>query len=300
MSPGSEAAGERVRGRSLEISAPLHVVEVADSRAEPGGAPPETFVLIHGYGASSYMWRYWAEPLATRGRVLLIDLKGFGSAPKPDDDRYAPPDLARAVMDLVRELDLRRLTLIGQSLGGGVALLTAIALHDEGRGRLKRMVLLAAAAYRQRLPPLVPLSKRPRLSAALLRLVGPRRVVRWVLRSIVYDPSAVTDGEVEEYARPLATPAGVRSAFAAGRRILPPDIDERSRRYRELDVPVLLVWGDHDRVVPLWVGERLERELPDARLVVIPECGHVAAEERPAESLALVERFLDATDRRRV
>lgn len=280
--------------RVVETAAPLHVVEVGSRDADAAeGAPPETFLLIHGYGASSYMWRHWAGPLAARGRVLLIDLKGFGSAPKPDDDRYAPADLARAVTDLVHELDLRRITLVGQSLGGGVALLAALTLRDEGKGRLDRLVLLASAAYRQRLPPLVPLSRRPRLSAALLRLIGPRRVMRRVLRSIVYDPDSVTDDEVAEYARPMQSPEGVRAAFAVGRQILPPDIDALTRRYRELDVPTLLLWGDHDRVVPLWVGERLEWELPNARLVVLEECGHVAPEERPAESLAVVARFLD-------
>lgn len=304
--------------RVVETAAPLRVIEVRPRSAGAAGTPVEagplgagreragpeggrpgaasparTFLLIHGYGASSYMWRHWAEPLTARGRVLLIDLKGFGSAPKPDDGRYAPADLARAVTDLVRELDLRGLTIVAQSLGGGVALLTALALHDEGEGRLDRLVLLASAAYRQRLPPLVPLSKRPRLSAALLKLVGPRRVIRWVLRSIVHDPDSITDDQVAEYARPMQTPEGVRAAFAVGRQILPPDVDALARRYRELDVPTLLLWGDSDRVVPLWVGERLEREIPNARLVVLEACGHVACEERPAESLAVLERFLD-------
>lgn len=294
----------------IETSAPLHVVEVGP-RAEGGrgigggdgggdGAGgddgAETFLLIHGYGASSYMWRHWTEPLARRGRVLLVDLKGFGSAPKTDDDRYAPDDLARGVIELVRELDLRSLTLVGQSLGGGVALLTALALLDEARSsdrRVRRMVLLAPAAYRQRLPPFVSISKMQGLSGPLLRMIGPRRVVRWVLRSIVHDPDSVTEDEVAEYARPLETREGRRAAFAAGRQILPPDIDERSRRYGELDMPTLLLWGESDRVIPLWVGERLEREMPSARLVVLEECGHVAPEERPEASWAVVERFLD-------
>lgn len=283
--------------RVVETTAPLRVVEVtAADRSGDGRNPAETFLLIHGYGATSYMWRHWVEPLSRRGRVLLVDLKGFGAAPKPDDDRYSPLDLSRAVVDLIRELDLRRLTVVGQSLGGGVTLLTALTLQDEsehGQGRLGRLVLLAPAAYRQRLPPLVPLSKRPRMSTALIRLVGARRVVRWVLRSIFHDPGSVTDDMVAEYTRPITTAEGLRAAFAVGRKILPPDIDILSRRYGELDVPTLLLWGDHDRVIPLWVGERLERELPDARLVVVDACGHVASEERPFESLAIVERFLD-------
>lgn len=315
--PGEGLRGGDLRGSVLSTDAPLHVVEVGpgeppdgpDGAAVDAGtdlvsgprprdpraatAHARTFLLLHGYGCSSYVWSNWVDALAARGRVLLVDMKGFGAAPKPDDDRYSPDDLAGAVLELIRERDLRHLTLVGHSLGGGVALLTASALRDEGAGRLDRMILVAAAAYPQRLPPLVWLSHRPRTSSALMRLIGPRRVIRWVARSVVHDPARVTEDQVREYARAWETPEGRRAAMAAGRQILPPDLEERSRRYRELDVPVLLLWGDHERVIPLWVGKRLEREMPDARLVVLGSCGHVPMDERPEASLRVVERFLD-------
>lgn len=272
----------------MESDAPLHVVEVTGS----GGRGPETFLLVHGYGCTSYMWRHWVPGLARRGRVILVDLKGFGKAPKPDDGRYSPVHLAEAVVELIHELDLRRLTLFGQSLGGGVALLAAGALQEEGVGRLERLVLLAPAAYRQRLPPFVWLSHRPRLASALLRLAGPRRVIRWAMRAIVHDPASISRDQVDEYARAWSRPEGRRAAFAVGRQILPPDLDDRARRYAEIDVPTLLLWGDSDRVIPLWVGERLEREMPRARLVRIEACGHMMAEERPERSWEVVERFL--------
>lgn len=258
----------------------------------------DTYLFLHGYGATSYMWRHWRGAFAARGRVLLVDMKGFGDAPKPDDGRYSPLDLADAVTDFIKEQDLGRLTLVGQSLGGGVALLTALRLHDEGRtsrgvSRLRRLILLAPAAYRQRLPPFVWLSHRPRLATALLRLVGARRVVRWTLRSVVYDRDSITDDQVEEYARPWRSRAGARAALAAGRQIMPPDIEALTARYPELKIPTLLLWGNTDRVVPLAIGRRLEEELPDARLVVLPSCGHVAPEERPGDSLDVVTRFLD-------
>lgn len=280
-----------VERRVVETRAPLHVVEVT----APGNDPAQTFVLVHGYGCTSYMWRYWVPHLARRGRVLLVDLKGFGAAPKPDDDRYSPVDLSETVFDLVRELGLERLTLVGQSLGGGVTLLAALALLDEGADRLERLVLLAPAAYRQRLPPFVWLSHRPRLASTLLRLAGPRMVVRWAMRAIVHDPSCISDDQVEEYARAWALPEGRRAAFAVGRQILPPDLEELAPRYGEIDVPTLLIWGDSDRVIPLWVGERLEREMLDARLVLLEACGHMAAEERPEASWAAVEAFLEST-----
>jgi pimeloyl-ACP methyl ester carboxylesterase len=100
---------------------------------------------------------------------------------------------------------------------------------------------------------------------------------------------------VDAYAAPLSTRDGVRAALDAGRMIVPDEIDELSRRFADLDLPVLLLWGDNDRVVPLSIGERLAAELPNARLVVLERCGHLPPEERPEDSLALVTSFLDDT-----
>lgn len=278
----------------MPTRAPLHVVEA-------GGGSPEgdTFVFLHGYGSSSFMWRNWVQAFTDRGRVLLVDMKGFGDAPKPDDGRYSPYDLADAVTDFIVEHDLRRLTLVGQSLGGGIALLTALRLLDEGAdrtgpARLRRMVLLAPAAYRQRPPPFVWLSHRPRLATGLIRLVGATRVLRWTMRSVVYDDATLTEDQLNVYARPWRTREGIRAALDAGRQIIPPDIEVHTYRYGELDVPTLLLWGDNDRVVPLKTGHRLERQLPDARLVVLHRCGHMPPDERPEESLDVTLRFLDA------
>jgi len=283
--------------RTLPTGLPLHVTEVMrdDGMAVTEDGPAEVFVMLHGYGGTSFTWRYWAPALAARGRLLLVDMKGFGAAPKPDDGAYGPVDLAALVADLIRVLDLSRVTLIGHSLGGGVALLTSFSLPGDDRDRVARLVLIGAPAYRQRLPPFVHLARLPQASAALLRLVGARRVVRLVIRSVVFDRDSATEEMVDAYAAPLATRDGVRAALDAGRMIVPDDIDELSRRFTDLDLPVLLLWGEHDRVVPVSIGERLAAELPNARLVVLERCGHLPPEERPEASLALVTSFLDDT-----
>jgi len=184
---------------------------------------------------------------------------------------------------------------VGHSLGGGVALLTALRLHDAREGRLRRLVIVGGVAYEQRLPPFVGLAEHPRLSRALFRLVGPRRVARGVLRSIVHDGSRITEEQVVGYADPLASPGAMRALIDAARQIVPPDLDRVTPRYREIDVPSLLVWGREDRVVPLAVGQRLAAELPDARLHVLERCGHLPAEERPDESFAVLAAFLAST-----
>ena len=268
---------------------PLHV-ETAGIAPGPG---VETFLLIHGYGASAFSWRHWAPRLARRGYVVMVDLKGSGRAPKPDDGRYAPRHQADLVLRLVVERDLRDLTLVGHSLGGGVALLTALGLQDRGDARLRRLVVVAGAAYEQRLPPAVKLANHPRASSRLFRLVGPSRVVRGVLQTIVHDRSTVTEEQVRGYSAPLEASDAVRALIDSARQMRPEGLERLIARYPQIDVPTLLLWGRSDRVVPLWVGQRLARDLPRARLHVLDACGHLPAEERPEESWAVLESFLD-------
>lgn len=270
---------------------PLHV----EVHGDPGS--PRTFVLLHGYGGSLFSWREWVPALARRGRTVLVDLKGFGASPKPDDDAYAPGDQADLVHGIIRDMDLADITLMGHSLGGGVALLAALRILDEGVHALSGLVLVAAAAFPQRLPPFVALARHPRFSSAMMRALGARFVVRQVLRSMVYDPSDISREQVEGYAPPLESPAAHRALIRTALRIVPDDLDALSRRYGELDVPALLLWGRQDRVVPLVVGRRLAATLPRGELVVLERCGHLPAEERPVESLAAVTEFLEEVGR---
>lgn len=267
---------------------PLHV-EVHGSDAGSG----VTFVLLHGYGGSTFSWRTWWPTLARRGRTVLVDLKGFGASPKPDDPRYAPDDHAELVLGVIHQLGLRRVVLVGHSMGGGVALLVALRLLDEGEDRLAGLVLVAAAAYRQRLPPFVSLARRPRLSTALLRWLGAPFVAAQVLRTIVYDRSTITRAQVAGYARPLAEPGAHRALIRTALHIVPENLEAVTARYRDLEVPALVLWGRHDPVVPLHVGRRLAASLPQARMVVLERCAHLPAEEHPDASLRAVTAFLD-------
>lgn len=259
------------------------------------GPDVETFLLLHGYGASSFTWRHWAAPLSRRGHVVLVDLKGFGAAAKPDDDAYGPREQAQLVHHLIRGRNLTNLTLVGHSLGGGIVLLLALRLLEERPTRLRRVVLLAAAAYRQKLPPFVWFAHRPRLASFLLRSLGARFVVSRTLRRVVHDPASVTRSQVEGYAGPLAGGPARRALFRAARCMLPEDLDEIVARYPSIDVPALLLWGRQDPVTPLSIGERLSATLPDARLVVLDRCGHLPAEEHPEDSVRILEAFLEET-----
>jgi len=250
-------------------------------------------ILMHGFGASRFTWRFWVDELARRHTLYLVDLRGCGAAARPRGVRYGPDEMAGDVIRLILELDLRRLTLMGHSMGGGIALLITLRLQEAGEGwRIRRIVSVAGTGYAQAFPKYVALLRTPG-TRFLLRLVPTGWLVRKVLESILYDPSTVTDAQVQGYAAPLMSGDARRTIVAAAAQLVPEDLDDLVARYPDIDVPTLLLYGRHDPVVPLEIGERLARELPNARLVVLEHCGHMPAEEHPEASLRVVREFLE-------
>ncbi len=281
--PHSDGNARRESRRESHGDSPLLHVD----RHGQSGSP---ILLIHGFAASVFEFRLWVSGLAERHRVWAVDLKGHGSSPVPSDDRYSPHDHAEAVHRLIVQEDLRDLTLVGHSMGGGIALLVALRLLAEGR--LERLILVSSAAYPQPIPGFITLAQRRRVTRWILALIPKAPLVRLVLRAIVYDRTTVTAAQVEGYAAQLRSKHHRLAIIHTALQILPENLAEMTARYPEIDVPTLLLWGRHDRVVPLSVGEKLLDVLPRARLEVLEECGHLVPEELPEESLEIVLDFL--------
>jgi pimeloyl-ACP methyl ester carboxylesterase len=258
------------------------------------GTGPVPVVLLHGYAASIATWHDLRRLIPpARYTTYLLDLKGFGFSAKPNDTRYSPVDQAALVTGFLESLGLTRAVLIGHSLGGGIALLTAIRLRDQDNERVDRLVLIAAAAYRQPLPPIMRLLARPLAGTLLLTLVPTGIIVRHVLRACFHNQAGITPARIERYARGFSR-HGICHAFGESvRRIIPPDYDRLVAAYGTHGVPTLILWGRNDRITPLAMGERLAREIPGARLAVIDDCGHNPHEERPAETWRVIARFLE-------
>jgi len=273
------------------------------ARLGPPDAPVKLFyeekgqgspvLLIHGFGASTYTWRRIAPALAETHRVIAVDLKGFGQSDKPFDERYSIFDQAELLKQLIEENDLRDLTLVGHSFGGGVALL--LALDDDPRfaGRISKLVLLDTIAYAQDIPVSFRMLNMPVVSHLGVRMLPPTVQARLALRIAYWDNSKIEDEEVEMYAAPLRTAAGKHAIIHSARQIIPEGLEEISEHYKTITVPTLIGWCDHDRIVPLDVGLKLRRTLPNAHLKIIDDCGHMPQEEQPEATLELIQSFLD-------
>ena len=253
------------------------------------GAP---ILLIHGFGASSFTWRHMIPELAKTYRVITVDLKGFGQSDKPFDERYSALDQAELIAQLIEDKDLRDLTIVGHSFGGGVALRLAIAANHRLGGRIARLVLLDSIAYPQQIPMAFRLLDMPLVSQVGVRMVPPSVQTRVALQIAYFDDSKIDEETVEIYSAPLKTAAGKHAIIHSARQIVPEDIDQLPDLYKTITLPTLILWCDHDRIVPLEVGIKLRRTLPNSTLRLVEGCGHMPQEEQPNPTLSLLKGFI--------
>lgn len=251
---------------------------------QAGEGPP--VVLLHGFGGSTYSWRRVVPGLAAEYRVVAVDLNGFGWTERPMDQRaYDAAGQLALVLGVLDALGLERPAVVGHSWGGGLGLRLASA-HPQ---RVSSLVVVAGSVpsgEAQRRP-----GKLQRwLSRAGLRTVLLRRgMIRRGLHRSVRDPEVVTEDLVTAYLSRLRVEGADRALAGLDRAAGGPVV-----ALEYLDLPVLLVWGSDDQVVPPRVGERLEHAIPGARRVVLDRCGHLPMEEDPEAFLSAVLLFLRA------
>lgn len=251
-------------------------------------------VLLHGFAASLATWHDLRDRFPPdRFRLFLLDLKGHGFSAKPRDNRYGIADQADIVRRFLAHLDLHDVVLAGHSMGGAIALKTVLDSRAGGDCRVGRLILLDAAAYGQPMPRFMRLMEYPLLGNIILCLPA-RFIVRRVLDACFFNKEAITPTRIARYMAGFSS-RGVPYAFVTTvRQLVPPDYDAIVAAYPTIDLPTLLVWGERDPIVWPMMGERLHRDLPASKLVLIPACGHNPHEERPDETWAAIARFLEA------
>ena len=260
------------------------------------GRGSRVLLFVHGFGASS---RNWADVAARFDpelyRLLLLDLKGCGASPKPDDGRYSLRDQADIVVRLIQEERLEKVTLIGHSMGGGICLLVALRAGEWPflAGRLEGLVLIDSAAYSTEVPFFIRYLQAPMVRMLISEMLPPRSQARFVLRRVFADPARITDEVVERYASGLRDPEARRAARDIAVQIVPDDHPDLVARFPTIELPTLVVWGSEDPVLPIADAHRLRQALPDCELAVIEGCGHVPPEEAPGETARLIAAFLD-------
>ena len=259
-------------------------------RRGPGGREPGLFV--HGLGGSATNWTDLMGLLAGVVDSEAVDLPGFGRSAPPAAGRYTVGAHAHAVIGHLERSDRGPVHLFGNSLGGAVS--TRVA---EARPDLVRTLTLVSPALpnvrRARgSDPNLPLLLLPGLSALAVRRIAaqtPEQRARAVVELCFADPSAVPPQRLAEAAEEVRRRNGLshsQDAFTASLRGLVATHLVRGRRSlwaraARVQAPVLLVWGEQDRLVDVAIAPKAAGTYPDVRLLVLPGVGHVAQMERP-------------------
>jgi pimeloyl-ACP methyl ester carboxylesterase len=251
-------------------------------------------LLIHGLGAAKSSFFDCAALLADAGfRVHALDLPGFGGSSKPATAPYSAPWFADAVRGVMDALGIASAHVVGNSMGGRVAL--ELALTSPERVRSVAALCPAVAFVKRDFHPVVRLL-RPELGLLPHRLR--RGMVERQLWSMFCDPDAldpsVADVVVDEFQRIYGS-AGARVAFYASARNIyldkPFGRNGFYPRLSELEPPALFVWGTHDRLIPAGFRRHVEEWLPSAEQIVLDGCGHVPQVERPEQTAGMLHRL---------
>ena len=277
----------------------VHDVHVGRSRISTltMGEGPD-ILLLHGLGATKASFFEAAAALSRAHRVHALDLPGFGSSSKPAFAAYDAGYFADAVLGVMDAMGIERAHIVGNSLGGRVAI--EVGLRNPDRVGALGLLCPAVAFVRRGYDPIVRLL-RPELG------VLPHRFTRGMVANQFWslfadrdqvDPS-VADVVVEEFQRIYGS-AGARLAFLSAARNVylerPFGRDGFYPRLAELEPPALFVWGSHDKLIPTAFARQVAEWLPGAEQIVLEDCGHVPQVERSAQTNGLLQRFFARAD----
>ncbi|MCA1064913.1 alpha/beta hydrolase [Rossellomorea aquimaris] len=248
----------------------------------------ETFVLLHGFLSSTFSFRRLTPLLKENYNVISIDLPPFGNSEKNNRFVYSYDNLANTVIALLDHLKVTNIHLTGHSMGGQIAL----NVMKKAPSLVEKGVLLCSSGYLKRMNwPVTMLSHIP-FFHLYVKLWLTRSGVRRNLENVVHDATMIDDEMMFGYLKPFLEEDIFR---ALTRMIRDREGDLSENDLRNIDTPCLLVWGEHDRVVPITTGHRLKQDIPNSRMVVLEETGHLVPEERPLEVLEHIQQFVSAS-----
>lgn len=267
-----------------------------DVRYRAAGEGP-ALLLIHGMAGSSATWREVMEPLAAEHRVIAPDLLGHGESAKPMGD-YSLGAFASGLRDLLGVLDIERATIVGQSLGGGVAMQLAyqhpemcerlVLVNSGGLGREVSWILRAAA---------LPGSEyvMPVLFPPIARQQGDK-VSRFLHRK------GIRSGRIAEMwlaYRSLTEPENRRAFARTLRSVIDPggqSVSAMDRIYLAAALPTMIVWGDSDPIIPVEHAYEAHEVIEGSRLEILPDVGHFPHVEEPRRFVELLVDFMATTE----
>jgi pimeloyl-ACP methyl ester carboxylesterase len=235
---------------------------------ETGAGTP--LILIHGFMGTYCDWRRNIPELARHFSIKAFDLPGFGYSDKPVDFPYTADGYASFLMALMDKLNISKATLVGNSLGGQIALTACLKYPD----RISSLVLIDSGGFPGCVKfPLFRLLKPPILGEALMSMISPI-AVRYTLGSIFKDKSSVT-GDIVSYYYNVYKTANARNVPPTVIRNVVINEIQITGRLKEINCPVLILWGAQDKVIPVSYAHMFKQSITESRLLIMEGAGHL-------------------------
>jgi haloalkane dehalogenase len=252
----------------------------------------EPVLLLHGWPTSSFLYRDVIEPIARANRVLALDMPGFGASSKPVDVRYAFDYFGEAIDGFLDAVGVEQLALVGHDLGGPIA----VDWMLRRPGRVTRLALLNTLLYPDFDPMVLEFVTR-------LMTPGPREEttsdtgLEEVLRLGLADGATATPEAIAGVTAPFESVDDRLALARAGIGLEPERFAEIADRLLEIKIPVRVVYGEKDRILP-GVADTMRRfaqDVPHAEITTLPDAGHFLQEDAPEEVGELLAEFLSVS-----
>ena len=256
-------------------------------RDEGTGFP---IVLIHGTASSLHTWNEWTEELKKNYRIIRMDIPAFGITGPNETGDYSIKSYTNFLDKFLTKINVEKFYLAGNSLGGNIAW-NYTAEHPE---KVEKLILVDASGLptNKEQPAIFKMAKTPVLNSLFL-YVTPKFFIKKNMKEVYADESKITDELVTRYHK-MALRVGNRQAFI-DRAKMDFKLDSKANldKLKSIQTPTLLIWGANDNWIPLKsVGIKMDSVLPNSKLVVLENSGHVPMEENPEESLVILKKFI--------
>lgn len=245
-------------------------------------------LLLHGWPTSSFLWRKVIGEIARKNRVIAIDLPGFGLSDKPLGASYSFRFYSKILDGFLAALKIEKLSLAIHDLGGPIGLYWVC----NNLERVEKLAFLNTIIYPElswAVVAFVMACKLPVVSSILASSWG----LKMSMKIGISDSSRLTEEAIKGFQTPFQSQDAQQALLKAGYSLHPKGLEEIAQKLPSLKIPVQILYGDRDRILPdvAKTMQRLQKDLPQAKVKVLNNCGHFLQEERPEEVGQVLSSF---------
>lgn len=253
-----------------------------------------TLLFIHGFGMTLNSWneiKYKFD--VSVFKLILVDIKGCGFSDKPINSDYSLKTHTRILLGLLQHLKIKKIFVVGHSYGGMIALHMQFYIKKyKADLAINGMVLLDTPGYKNSIPFFIKVLKSPILSFLMLDIIPPRLSAINVIINTFVNKRFAINKYLEKYVFFYRMKGFNSTLKQSAKQVIPVNLEEITSSYKDINVPVLLIWGERDWLVPSSQAKKLKTNIKNANLIIIKDCGHVPHEEKPEITFHHIDQFL--------